>query len=132
MKSSAIVQTGKRRYEQQEFEVPEIGPEEGLLRIEQSGICGSDWSQYKQGFPFPVIPGHEPVGILERVGEIAAQRWGEDKSALRTLQADNQRLTEENAALREAAKLAKRAPSDVDRWMPLLNTILGDEEPDHA
>jgi len=67
MKSSAIVQTGKRKYEQQEFEVPEIGPEEGLLRIEQSGICGSDWSQYKQGFPFPVIPGNEPVGVLEQV-----------------------------------------------------------------
>jgi len=88
MKSSAIVQTGKRQYEQQEFEVPEIGPEEGLLRIEQSGICGSDWSQYKQGFPFPVIPGHEPVGILEQVGEIAAQRWGVgvgDRVAIETM-----------------------------------------------
>lgn len=76
MKSSAIVQTGKRTYEKQDFVVPEVGPEDGLLRVEQSGICGSDWSQYKQGFPFAVIPGHEPVGVIERVGDVAAERWG--------------------------------------------------------
>ncbi|MGE0623358.1 MAG: zinc-binding dehydrogenase [Pseudomonadales bacterium] len=75
MSSRAVVQTGVREYEMQEFSVPRIGPEEGLLRVEQSGVCGSDWSQYKNGYPKTVIPGHEPVGIIEEIGEIAARRW---------------------------------------------------------
>ena len=25
---------------------------------------------------FPLIPGHEPLGVIEEVGERAAQRWG--------------------------------------------------------
>lgn len=76
MKAQAIVQTGARRYEAMAFEVPRIGPEEGLLRVEQSGICGSDWSQYKRGYPKTVIPGHEPIGIVEQIGDVAAARWG--------------------------------------------------------
>ncbi len=76
MKSQAIVQTGPRRYEAMAFEVPRIGPEEGLLRVEQSGICGSDWSQYTHGYPKTVIPGHEPIGIIEEIGDVAAARWG--------------------------------------------------------
>lgn len=76
MRSRAVVQSGPRRYELRELDVPEIGPDQALLRIEQSGICGSDWSQYKAGLPFELIPGHEPLGVLEQVGELAAQRWG--------------------------------------------------------
>ena len=26
--------------------------------------------------PDPFIPGHEPLGIIEEIGERAAQRWG--------------------------------------------------------
>lgn len=76
MNARAIVQTGIRDYELRDFAVPSIGAEEGLLRVEQSGICGSDWSQYKHGYPKTVIPGHEPVGIIEEIGDIAAERWG--------------------------------------------------------
>ncbi len=28
--------------------------------------------------PFPVVPGHEPLGIVEAIGDIAARRWGVD------------------------------------------------------
>ena len=76
MAARAVVQTGIREYEMRDFEVTAIGPEEGLLRVEHSGICGSDWSQYTHGYPKTVIPGHEPVGIIEEIGDIAAQRWG--------------------------------------------------------
>lgn len=76
MRARAVVQTGIRKYELREFDVASIGPEEGLLRVERSGICGSDWSQYKRGYPKTVIPGHEPVGIIEAIGDVAAQRWG--------------------------------------------------------
>jgi threonine dehydrogenase-like Zn-dependent dehydrogenase len=67
----------------QEFARPAIGPEEGLLRIEACGICGSDYEQYEGAqplhedyTPFPVIPGHEPLGVIEEIGALAQQRWG--------------------------------------------------------
>jgi threonine dehydrogenase-like Zn-dependent dehydrogenase len=28
--------------------------------------------------PTPVIPGHEPLGVIERIGDAAAKRWGVD------------------------------------------------------
>ena len=37
----AAVQTGPMAYEIQEFPRPRIGPDEGLLRVEACGICGS-------------------------------------------------------------------------------------------
>jgi threonine dehydrogenase-like Zn-dependent dehydrogenase len=74
------VQTGPMAYEIQEFSRPSIGPDEGLLRVEACGVCGSDVEQYRghlvrQGM-FPLIPGHEPLGVIEEVGERAAERWG--------------------------------------------------------
>jgi D-arabinose 1-dehydrogenase-like Zn-dependent alcohol dehydrogenase len=45
--SRAIVQTAVRSLELREFPVPEIGDDDGLLRIEACGICGSDWGQYQ-------------------------------------------------------------------------------------
>ena len=47
--------------------------------MEACGICGSDYEQYQgimPNLPFPLIPGHEPVGILVEIGEVAARRWG--------------------------------------------------------
>jgi len=79
-KVRAAVQTGPRAIEVREFDRPTVGPDEGLLRIEACGICGSDVEQYKGALRregmFPVIPGHEPLGIVEEVGERAAARWG--------------------------------------------------------
>lgn len=75
----AMVQTGPRKLEMREFPRPTIGPDDGLVRIEACGICGSDVEQYRghmwqEGRP-PSIPGHEPLGVIEEVGERAAKRW---------------------------------------------------------
>ncbi len=74
------VQTGPLAYEIREFPRPRIGPDEGLLRVEACGVCGSDVEQYRGHLVrpgmFPLIPGHEPLGIVEEVGERAAERWG--------------------------------------------------------
>lgn len=43
----AAVQTGPRRIELRSFPRPRTGPDDGLLRIEACGICGSDVEQYK-------------------------------------------------------------------------------------
>lgn len=75
----AAVQTGPRQIEIREFPRPAVGPDHGLLRVEANGICGSDVETYKGHLgnaTNPFIPGHEPLGIIEEVGERAAQRWG--------------------------------------------------------
>ncbi|WP_204331969.1 zinc-dependent alcohol dehydrogenase [Geodermatophilus sabuli] len=75
----AAVQVGPRKIEIQEFPRPATGADDGLIRVEANGLCGSDVEFYKghlrQGMP-AFIPGHEPMGIIEEVGENAAKRWG--------------------------------------------------------
>jgi len=43
----AAVQVGPRQIEVREFDRPATGPDDGLLRIERCGICGSDVEQFK-------------------------------------------------------------------------------------
>jgi threonine dehydrogenase-like Zn-dependent dehydrogenase len=67
-----------------EFELPSIGPEEGLLRIDACGVCEADVPPFNgQGFGnsslgmrIPVILGHEIAGTIAKVGKRAAARWG--------------------------------------------------------
>jgi len=76
----AAVQTGPGAFELRELPLPRLGPDDGLLRIEACGICGSDVEQYRGhlGRPemYPLIPGHEPLGVVAALGERAARRWG--------------------------------------------------------
>jgi threonine dehydrogenase-like Zn-dependent dehydrogenase len=81
--SRAMVLTAPAVLELQRFQLPTIGPDDGLLRVERCGICGSDLEQVASGAyttttrsPFPVIPGHEPVGVIESIGDRASERWG--------------------------------------------------------
>src|SRR2546422_6359627 len=79
----AVVLTKPKTLEAREFPRPAIGADDALLRIEACGICGSDYEQYEGAqpqhedyTPYPVIPGHEPLGIIEEVGRHAQARWG--------------------------------------------------------
>jgi threonine dehydrogenase-like Zn-dependent dehydrogenase len=76
----AVVQTAPRALELRELPVPAIDDESALLRVEACGICGSDAEQYAGVLPvrFPLIPGHEPVGVIDAIGDRAAKRWGVD------------------------------------------------------
>ncbi|MFY1637998.1 zinc-dependent alcohol dehydrogenase [Solwaraspora sp. WMMB335] len=74
----AAVLLGPRRIEIQEFARPPVGPDHALLRVEANGICGSDVETYRGHLgkaTGPLIPGHEPLGIIEEIGEQAAKRW---------------------------------------------------------
>jgi len=89
-RSRVIVQTAPRRLELRELPIPDIDADSGLLRVEACGICGSDVEQYAGVLPvrFPLIPGHEPLGIVEDIGDRAAARWGVqpgDRVAVETL-----------------------------------------------
>jgi threonine dehydrogenase-like Zn-dependent dehydrogenase len=79
-KTLAMVQTGVRKLEPRDLPIPDIDAESALLRVEACGICGSDYEQYEGLLrtPMPVIPGHEPLGVIERIGDAAARRWGVD------------------------------------------------------
>ena len=79
-KTLAMVQTGVRKLEPRDLPIPEIDDESALLRIEACGICGSDYEQYEGLLrtPMPVIPGHEPLGVIDKIGDAAARRWGVD------------------------------------------------------
>ena len=78
--SFAMVQTAPRKLEPMDLPLPEIDADSGLLRIEACGICGSDYEQYEGQLrtPMPVVPGHEPLGVIAAIGDRAAQRWGVD------------------------------------------------------
>jgi threonine dehydrogenase-like Zn-dependent dehydrogenase len=69
-----------RRLSPRELPLPELGAEQALLRVETCGICGSDYEQFEGALrtPMPVIPGHEPLGRIEKIGERAGRRWGVD------------------------------------------------------
>lgn len=79
-KSFAMVLTEPRKLEPRELPIPEIGRDRALLRVETCGICGSDYEQFEGALRTPnsVIPGHEPLGVIEAIGDAAARRWGVD------------------------------------------------------
>lgn len=72
----ACVKTDIETSEIRSFARPVIAPDAGLLRVESSGVGGSDPEMYRRANTAPCIMGHENVGTIEEVGEIAAGRWG--------------------------------------------------------
>jgi D-arabinitol dehydrogenase (NADP+) len=50
---------------------PEVGPGEVRIKVDQVGICGTDLHVHhgEFGAVFPLIPGHEVVGTVDRLGE---------------------------------------------------------------
>jgi threonine dehydrogenase-like Zn-dependent dehydrogenase len=73
-----MVQRGPRTLEITEIEVPAMRAGEALLRVEACGLCGSDIDQYegRGRTPMPLIPGHEPIGVIEEISAEAAKTWG--------------------------------------------------------
>jgi alcohol dehydrogenase len=74
----ALVLEAPRRLQARGIPVPEVGDDDALLRVEACGLCGTDHEQFTgELFPgYAFVPGHEAVGIIERIGEHAAARWG--------------------------------------------------------
>jgi len=52
------------------FPMPEIGDNEVLVKIKAVGVCGTDFKLYRgeYGDGYPLIPGHEFAGVIEKVG----------------------------------------------------------------
>ncbi|MEG2290988.1 MAG: zinc-binding dehydrogenase [Clostridium sp.] len=61
----------KQKIEIKEFNIPEIGDDEMLVKVEGCGICGTDVHEYKND-PFGIIPivlGHEGSGEIVKIGK---------------------------------------------------------------
>ncbi len=66
---------------EQRFPIPAIGPEEFLLRVELVTICGGDLIEFdgrNRKAHYPLLLGHEVVGQIAAIGEVAAARRGLD------------------------------------------------------
>jgi 2-desacetyl-2-hydroxyethyl bacteriochlorophyllide A dehydrogenase len=59
-----------REFEVLDISIPEIGPDEVLLRVAACGVCTSELDQWegKAGINYPHYPGHEVSGVVEKVG----------------------------------------------------------------
>ena len=76
----AMALTAPRKLEAVDVPIPAVTDDTALLRIEACGICGTDCEQFATGMgvPMPHIPGHEPLGIIEAIGDKAVERWDVD------------------------------------------------------
>ena len=76
----AVVKTrSEPGLELQEVPVPEIGPNDVLIRVQMASICGTDvhiynWDAWAQKtIPVPLVIGHEFVGIVADVGSAVTE-----------------------------------------------------------
>ena len=74
--SRAAVQIGSKATELRDIPLPDVPSDGGLLRVIAAGICGSDIPSYADASRVPRILGHENVGTIEKIGDIARTRWG--------------------------------------------------------
>jgi threonine dehydrogenase-like Zn-dependent dehydrogenase len=72
-----IVFRGDRELELQHFPDPTPGPEEVVVEVRASGMCGSDLHEYRKpkGSAPNVIAGHEPAGVIVAVGDTVPTSW---------------------------------------------------------
>src|SRR5215216_1296890 len=84
IRAAVLVEPG--RYEVQEFPRPALEDGALLMEVELSGICGTDKHTYQgetkqyagtpaeTDTPFPIIQGHENVGVVAEITPTAAER----------------------------------------------------------
>jgi len=87
----AVVCHGPMDYQLEDIAIPKAGPGEALVRVEAVGICASDLKCYHGAAKFwgdasrpawaetEVVPGHEFVGEIVEIDEVAEKRWGVKK-----------------------------------------------------
>jgi alcohol dehydrogenase len=76
--AQTLVLEAPRLLEGRRLPLPELSDDDGLLRVEACGLCGTDHELYTGALPSggPFIPGHESVGTIVALGPRAAARWG--------------------------------------------------------
>ena len=70
-KCKVAMMTDIKTMEIREYNIPEVGDDEMLIRVEGCGICGTDVHEYKSD-PFgclPIVLGHEGTGEIVKMGK---------------------------------------------------------------
>jgi L-iditol 2-dehydrogenase len=65
----AAVYYNNRDVRVEEVALPKIGPDELLVKIEASGICGSDVMEWYRIKKAPLVLGHEIAGVVAEAGQ---------------------------------------------------------------
>lgn len=79
------VLTEKMHAEVRERKLPEIGPDEVLVKQEACNICTTDYQQWmglREGRGYPMASGHESSGVVVETGENVKDLMPGDKVAL--------------------------------------------------
>ena len=95
---------------------PEPGPDEILIKVMASGICGTDIHILEGEFmaDYPVIPGHEFAGIVEQVGKAVSRIRPGDHVAV-----------EPNIACGNCSYCFDSQPNFCENWQALGVTLPG-------
>jgi D-arabinitol dehydrogenase (NADP+) len=66
-----VLYDAPRSYAVTDVATPEAGPGEVRIKVGQVGVCGTDLHIHEGDFNavFPLIPGHELVGVIDQLGE---------------------------------------------------------------
>lgn len=69
--AKVAMMTELKKFEIQEYPIPELGDDDILVKVEGCGVCGTDAHEYKND-PFSLIPvvlGHEGTGEIVKMGK---------------------------------------------------------------
>jgi len=70
---AAILKPDQRQLTITDVELPQPAPHQVVIQVKACGVCGSDLHLIRHGTMkpafYPIIPGHEVSGIVERLGE---------------------------------------------------------------
>lgn len=81
MKAAVLVAPG--RIVLDDKPIPAVGPQDALMRVTTTTICGTDVHILKGEYPVErgLTIGHEPVGVIERLGkDVRGYREGQRAS----------------------------------------------------
>ncbi|MCP4761101.1 MAG: alcohol dehydrogenase catalytic domain-containing protein [archaeon] len=61
----------------EEVPIPELKPNQALIKVKKAGICGTDIAILEGHLPtpIPIIPGHEFSGVVEKIGTKMKESW---------------------------------------------------------
>lgn len=69
MKAAVLAEA--KRFELRDVPVPEVGPDDALIKVERCGICGTDvhiFNGHYAADKLPLVPGHEFSGTIAALG----------------------------------------------------------------